>query len=365
MLTNNDKITVPQAITFLITTIIGTGILSLPGYAAKIANSDGWIVVVFGSIMILVGSLIIGILLRRYPQDTFVEYSQKIAGKLLAYIFCILLIVYFTVFASVIVRKFADVMNTFMFQKTPMEFLILTQLMLAVYLLRHGIEPTARISEILLPVMIIPVIAMYLIGIPKADFTELLPFLNTPVKTIAIGSFYTAFSLLGPEILLVIGPYIRSPEKAFRVVTVSVTAVAIIYIFIVVIVFATLGVEDTKLMLWPAMTIIRTIMAPGGIFERLDALALALWTIAAFTSINGYFFSAGLALAHLSGTREFKFYITIIFPWIYLFSTFSRNVLQTSQSSNILGIAGVILGMTVPAVLLIVDMIKRKGGKPA
>ncbi len=365
MLTNNDKITVSQAIIFLITTIIGTGILSLPGQVARIADSDGWIVVILGSIIILAGSLVIGILLKRYPQDTFVEYAQKIVGKLPAYIFCILLMIYFTLFTSIIARKFADVMNAFMLQKTPMEFLILTQLLLTVYLLRHGIEPAARISEILLPIMIIPIIGMYLMGIPKADFTELLPFLNTPVKTMAIGSLYTAFSLLGSEILLVVGPYIRSPEKALRVITVSVTAVTITYIFIVVIVFATLGVEDTKLMLWPAMTITRTIMAPGGILERLDALVLALWTIAAFTSINGYYFSAGLVLSHLSGTREFKFYITMIFPWIYLFSLFSRNVLQTSSWAHYLGIAGIILGMAVPAVLLIIDTIKRKGGNPA
>lgn len=365
MLTNNDKITVPQAITLIITTIVGTGILSLPGDVARIADSDGWIIVLLGSLIILACSFAIAILLRRYPQDTFVEYSQKIVGRFPAYLLSILLIVYFMIITSVITRKFADVMIAFMFRRTPMEFLILTQMLMAVYLLRHGIEPTARISEILLPVMILPVVAMYLIGIPKADFTELLPFLNTPVKTIAIGSFYTAFSLLGPEILLVVGPYIRSPEKSFRVVTASMVAITALYLFVVVIVFATLGVEDTRLMLWPSMTIIRTIMAPGGIFERLDALALALWTIAAFTSINGYYFSAGLALAHISKTREFKFYITMMFPWIYLFTVFSRNVLQTSQSADIIGFVGVILGMTVPVVLLIVDTIKKKGSKPA
>jgi spore germination protein len=361
MLTNNDKITIPQAISLLITTIIGTGVLSLPGHVSRAADSDGWILVILGSLMVLAGGLIVGVLLKRYPQDTFVEYSQKIIGRLPAYILCILLIVYFTVFTSIIARKFSDVMNSFMLPRTPPEFFILTILILVAYLIRHGVEPTARFSEIIISIMLLPVIGMYLIGIQEADFTELLPFLNTPADKIAIGSTSTIFSLLGPEILLVLGPYIRKPEKVYRIVTVSMVTVAIFYVFIVVFVFAVLGVEDTKSLLWPSMTIVKTITTPGRIFERLDALALALWTIAAFTSLNGYFFSGALVLAHLTKSREFKAYITMLFPWIYYFSFFPRNVLETTNWANYAGIAGIILCFLIPAFILLIDMAKKRG----
>lgn len=365
MLTNNDLITVPQTVALIITTILEIGLLSLPRDVAIYANSDGWIVVIIGGALAFVGSLVLSILIRRFPNDTFVEYSQKVIGKVPALVLGIILIIYFTLASSVVIRTFAEVVNAFMLQKTPREFIIITQMLLTVYLIRHGIEPTARIAEILFPVLIIPIFAMYLIAIPKADFTELLPFMNTPITAIAKGSLNTMFSFFGIEILLMLGPYMRSPERIYWTMFVSIGVATMIYLFIVIVVFVSIGVENTKLLIWPGMTIIRNIMAPGEVFERLDALAMALWTIASFTTANSLFLTGALAFTHVTRAKEFKFFITIMFPWIYLFASIPPNILVTEKMVYMVKLGSITVGILMPLIILLLSIILKKRGGTA
>lgn len=365
MLTNNDKITVPQTVALVIITILGTGVLSLPRNVAEAAGSDGWILVILGGIFAFGMSLLIGALVKKFPQDTFVEYSQKVLGKALGYPLSIILILYFVGISALTARTFADIMNAFMLLTTPRSFIISTILLLSAYLMRHGIEPIARIGEILLPILIVPIFAMYLFAIPRADFSELLPFLVTPAKTMAIGVLETTYSYFGFEILLMMGPYMRSTGRVLWTLLVSLGSVTLIYLFIVVVVFASIGVEDTGILLWPSMSIIRTIMAPGGVLERLDALAMALWTIAAFTTINGLYFAGTLAMNHLTKSKEFRFFVTIMFPWVYFVAIIPRNPLDTMIWMKTAGAAGLVISAVVPAIILIVSALRKQGGKTA
>jgi len=363
MLTNNDKITVPQTVALIITTMLSTGILSLPRDVANAAGSDGWLLVLFGGILAFVSSLIVGFLVKRFPQDTFIEYSQKVLGKIPGYPLGMITILYFTFLSAMSVRFFSEVMNAFMLVDTPRKFIIFSMLLVSVYLIRHGIEPIARMGEILLPILIVPVFAMYFTALPKADFSELLPFLDTPVKNLAFGTVQALYSFFGFEILLMAGPYMRSPGRVLWALFAAIGSITLIYLFIVIIIFASIGVEDTRILMWPAMSIIRTIMAPGGVFERLDALAMALWTIASFTTLNGMYYAGTLAAAHLARAREFKFFVTILLPWIYLISTIPENPLDTMRWMQAAGAAGITMSVIVPALVLVVSIVTNKGGR--
>lgn len=352
MITDNDKITTIQTIALVTTTTIGIGILSLPRDVALIANSDGWLLVIIGGILTLVGSFFTAKLIKNHPQKTIIEISEQNWGKAFSYIVGLLFIIFFTLMSAMVTRTFADVLNAFMLQKTPKEFIIITQMLLVVYLIRHGIEPIGRIAEIMLPILIIPIFILYLIALPEADFTELLPFLQTPFKNLVTGCIITMYSFLGFEVLLMMGPFIQKPQRLPKIMFISILTVLLLYLYITIIVFASMGVEDTKVLLWPGMSIIRTIMAPGGIFERLDAAVMALWTIASFTTISGYYFAAALAFSKITKAKEFKPFVMTLFPWIYITSTLPQNVLQTFSVSNILGFMGLILGIILPILLL-------------
>lgn len=159
MLTNNDKITVAQSVALIVTSVIWIG-LRIPREVAELADSDGWILIITGGLMAFIGSLVLGILIRRFPEDTFIEYSRKVVGKFPAAFLGIIITIYFILATSTVIRVFAEVICVFMLQKTPGEFIVISQLLITIYLIRHGIEPTARIAELLLPILMIPIFAI-------------------------------------------------------------------------------------------------------------------------------------------------------------------------------------------------------------
>ena len=173
------------------------------------------------------------------------------------------------------------------------------------------------------------------------------------------GTFFTVYSYLGFEILLVVGPYMRSPDRVKWSLFASIGTVTLIYFFIVVMVFATLGLENTKILLWPTMSLVRTLTAPGGIFERLDAPALALWTIAAYTTNTSLFFAGALAIAHFFAFKEFKPFTTALFPWIYLMAIIPPNLLYVFEWANISGYFGIVICVVIPGFILLLSKIKR------
>lgn len=238
---------------------------------------------------------------------------------------------------------------------------MITLLLSSVYLIRHGIEPTARVGEILLPILVVPIVAMYITVLPEADFTNLLPIFINPPQKMLLGAAITIYSFLGFEILLILGPYIRSPERVRWILFASIGTVVVLSFFITVVVFIATGVEDAQLMMWPSMTVIRSIAAPGRSFERLDALALALWIIAAFTTINGAYIAASITMAHWTKSREFKAFITMLFPWIYLVAIYPENALEIKSLGPFVGAMGLIVAILFPSLVLLVDAIKGKG----
>lgn len=360
MRTNNDRITVTQAIALLLSNSIGVAILSLPNSAAKAADTDGWILVLLSGALMLGLSFIVGAFVKRYPEDTFVEVSQRVLGKILGYPLTFILILFFAVQTGFVARMFSAVMRAFMLPSTPTEFFVITLLLSSVYLIRHGIEPIARAGEILFPMLLIPIIILYLVLLPKSDFSQLLPVFTTPPKRMALGLIPMAQNFLGFEILLLVGPYIRSPERINWILFVTLSTVIALSLFITLVVFATIGVDDTKVMMWPAMTVIRSISNPGMLFERLDALALALWIIATFTTINSLYFTASLAVSHLIKAREFKAFVTMLFPWIYLVALFPESVLSLIPIPSYLGPIGLGIAILFPALVMLADVLKGK-----
>jgi len=178
-----------------------------------------------------------------------------------------------------------------------------------------------------------------------------------------MGSLNTMFSFFGIEVLLMLGPYLQRPDKIYWTMFVSVGVATLIYLLVVIITFAGIGVENTKTLIWPGITIIRMITAPGRIFERLDALAMALWTIASFTTASSFYLTGAITSYHLTGAREFKFFIAILFPWIYFIAALPPNVIATETLIYVVKVVSMILGIALPFfILLLAIILKKKGG---
>ncbi|MGB9839200.1 GerAB/ArcD/ProY family transporter [Thermovenabulum sp.] len=328
---DNDKITTKQCIYLLINAAIGVGILMLPNTIAREGNQNGWIFLLTGGIINFLGSLIVALIAKKCTTRHALDESEKIFGKILSYPIKFFYTLYFLIITVTVIQIILEALKIFLLCRTPKEFVILNLILISAYIIRYGIEPLARICFFLTPYWFVPAIFFYLLGFSDADFSRLLPLFTISFSKLISGTYKSLFSLVGFEMLLLISPNLKDPKKTIKIVVFYNLFMVLFYLFVVIMVFSSLGVEETKLFVWPGMEMAKRLILPGGLFERVDALAISLWIITVFTTISSYYFAASMCLKSFLGLEDLRVPVEMLFPFIFILSFIPKNMAEVEN----------------------------------
>ncbi|KXG76195.1 GerAB/ArcD/ProY family transporter [Thermotalea metallivorans] len=360
---NNDVILSSQLAAILSTTIIGVGILSLPRDVAEGVGPDSWLLILIGSILALIHGLLMYCLVRKFPGETLVEFSQtllgKVLGKVISFGFCI----YLLIFSAVEVRVFGEVTKQYLLFNTPLEVLGITLLILAVYLARSGIEPIARMSEIIFPIATFTAVLIILPLMPELDMSYLKPVLRTPIKKFITTIPAIFFSYVGIEVLLVFSAFVKDPKKIKNGVFLTVGLVTFFYLSITVITITRFGLEETSHMTTPVLELFKTIDIPGAFVENIEAFIMSIWILSVFMTLAVIYYGASLILSRLLGSKEQNYLVLPLMPIIYFLALIPDNVAQLSEYMEKFSLyMGTFYISLVPIALLVISGFKKKKG---
>lgn len=361
MLKGNDKISSNQMMFILLTTIIGVGILSLPRNVAEKAGTDGWILIILGGITACILTTISVKLVNMFTNKTIVEFGRELITTPVSNVVSIILFTYFVIFSAFEVRIFAEVVKMFLLDDTPTEIIIISMLFVSAYLVRGGIEGLARMAELILPIVIIPVFLLLLSLLPDLDFTNLLPIFRTNPLDIIKSVHITFFSFMGYELILLFSAYVKDTENLMKFNILSILIATFVYIAFFVVVLSRFGENETKRLLWPTLSLMKTIDLPGAFIENIEGIVMGLWVLSVFTSLSPFYYSAALILCKLFRLREHKYFVLPIMPIIYILSLVPDNIASAydlmEKFTNYLGTFVVII---IPIVYLIVALIRKR-----
>lgn len=202
MFSANDKISLRQLQALFILDLFGIGVITLPGRAAALAGQNGWILILGAAGLIACYSLLLMQLYKRYPGDTFVEYSQKIATKPIGILLSVGLALKILLSAGLTLRIFCEILRQTMLFRTPMAVNCAAMLLLSAFTAVKGYECRGRIAEILILFLAIPLIFIFTVAATNSDFSNLLPVFTLSGKQLFGGSIWIALSFQGLEFLL-------------------------------------------------------------------------------------------------------------------------------------------------------------------
>jgi spore germination protein len=104
----------------------------------------------------------------RFPYKGIVSYSHTIlgsnkkkwgfTGRMFSLPIIFILVGYWLVTTAMIARTFGEVVVTAVLRETPLEVTIITMLLTALTLVMYKVEVLARVNEILLPIIVVPVL---------------------------------------------------------------------------------------------------------------------------------------------------------------------------------------------------------------
>lgn len=359
---DNDKISSTQLWIYIVMIVVGIGIFTLPRQVAETTGQDGWITVILGGVISFLNYYIITRLARRFPEDTLVEISNKVVGKYIAFILLLLFWLYMLFINAMSLRIFGEVVKMTLLIKTPVEVIIISILILALWLVRGGIEPIVRFVGIIFPIIIITVIIVIGFAVPRTDFSNLLPIMRTSPSELLKGVYTASYSYSGYESVLLIIPFIKNSGSMLKSGVIAFAIIIAIYVSLVVISLCRFGVTDVKLLIWPTLTTIRSIEVPGSFIERLEGVVMAQWILLAFTTIVPLLYGMAVLPSRMFKHREFRHLCTFAVPIVYFLSLLPGNIVETYKFLGyIVNYLEAPLVFLMPAMLLIVSYIRKVG----
>lgn len=359
MFSDNQKISLRQLQVLLIIDMFGTTIVTLPRRVVDFSSQNGWVIVLG---MIIVGSIyafLLATLAEMFKGETIVEFGRKLLPKILYYLVIAGLIIKILVGTAMELRVFSEIVTEMLLYNTPVSVIIATLLLTASYVARKGFESRARLGELLIGLMFIPLFFIITTVISAPDFRNLLPMFKTPKIEIVKGIGELGFSFHGLEFILLIYPFLNNTKKSKKAI---VEAIVILGVAMFVITFITIlrfGPEDVGRQIWPVMQLMQATNVPGSFIERQDAFIISFWILSVFMLVSAGLHFTSIIFSRLTKATESYHFVLPLLPILYILALLPQNVVQTYTIMNwfekYFGLAYLLV---IPLLLIVIAKIK-------
>lgn len=264
-------------------------------------------------------------------------------------------------------RIFGEVVVTAIFVETPLEVIIISMFLITVMLCLHEPEVVARINELLLPIIVLPLVVIAFASFQQAEWDNLLPIFSTSWKNVFRGGIETAFSYQGYELMLIYFAFAQRGSNPFKATRYGITFSMFVYMLIVLASITVFGHEEIQRLAWPTLELVKTTQMPGLILERLESAFLGVWVAAVFTTTANTYYVVVYGLRQWLG-RGMMFQRIIaallLIPLFYI-SLIPQNVVQLSALTDNLAYMGLIVTTFLPLVYALVTLMRYGRGEHA
>ncbi|WP_164491731.1 GerAB/ArcD/ProY family transporter [Staphylospora marina] len=365
------SVTPYQAFALVHSTMLGAGVLYLPRDVGVEAGKDAVWVVLLSALPILLFLYFISKLLRRFPGETLVEFAPKIlgpsrhpnVGRWISFLLILLpLGVFWILGLAYMARMFGESVVTGVLLRTPIEAVILSILFATAVAAGSKVGVLVRFNELLLPLTFFPVIFVIFSTLQRGDLIRVLPLFSADWKQIVSGMAIGMLAYPGFKITLIFGGYYQQPESSAKSHTAAVLTVTFIYWLLVINAMSVFGPHELVQILWPVLESMKEIQFQNFILERMEAGILIIWVIAVYTTMaNLYAAFIEMTMQHFRLRERWrKWLVLACIPVIYYLALIPEDLPQSIRFSRFIGVTSLVLAGTIPPILLILAMIRRK-----
>ncbi len=312
MIFSNDKISIRQMISIVILDIFGTSIIVLPQKAAILNNQNGWIIVLLTSLLAILATILITTLCQKEINLNFYEHTKKNLTKPVAIIIMFMFVIKNVLIVSYELSAFTSMTSQILLPTRNFVMIFGSMIVIGAYCAMQGIETRARLSEILVFLLLASLFISLILTSLDADFTNILPIQihsDVPYFKYSIGLMFT---FMGLEYLYLIYPYVSDKSKYRSGAIKSVAILGVLMTAITIIATATYNYVTLMEQRWPVLDMISQVNIIGAYFERQDALIMSFWIIGVFSSVTAGIYYSSVIIMDLIPKAKTKYVITIL-----------------------------------------------------
>jgi spore germination protein KB len=357
------QISKTQALMLGISSITVTGHLLFIPAIINHAGRDCWLSVLLAAIPALFIGYMVASLSKLYPGQTLVEYVQSITGKWIGKLLAVLFLFYFFHDAALSIRGFGEFFASVITPRTPIMIYFTAIVILAGYAVRSGLEVLARTNFIFLVLMIPIGILASILTHKEKDYANFLPVLEFGPEPMLMGSLnlialYSSFLVLG-----MVFPHVNKQAKLRKASVITMGILVLMFLGPVTGPVAVFGGERSTGLSFPTYQLLRDIEIAE--LQRLDILAIFLWSLGSFSKISLYLFAVTYGLSKLLKLDDYRFMVAPTGALLVIFSLLlSDNFVGIYRFlQNIYPFYAILIALAIPSMLLLIAHVRLGMGR--
>lgn len=370
-------ITPRQSASLIASSIIGVSVLALPRLTAQYALEAGWLATIAGALVGIIATFFLTRLGLRFPYMSIVEYSKvilgsekklvgRVIGKILTFPIVVAFFAYWLISSAIVSRSFGEVVVGSVLTNTPIEVIIGTMLVFAFIFCMYEIEVVARVNEILIPLIVIPVLLIAIFSFQAFEFKNILPIWpDLSIASFLRAALITAFAYQGYEVISIFSAYTHVTQKNTRLNILGILVPLFVYLLIVVAGISVFGVDELEYLMWPTLELVKVTQFPGLILERMESAFLGVWVAAVFTGVGNLFYISTVILSRYFKVGQHRRWFALgLTPVIFWLSLLPQNILELFEWQTHIGYFGFSISFGIPFLLFGIAKLRKKGDDP-
>jgi spore germination protein (amino acid permease) len=341
-----NRINAKQLMVYVVSTQVGLGIWTITSNLSKATGHDGWISIFLAGLVFTVFTVVIMLLLKRYREQSILEISYHLFGKIPGTIFNALLILYLLFFVVFEVRGFTEFVSLLIMPRTPPLIISMVLILPTIYLTWNGLNTVCKFSQVIFLFLAFTLFVALLLH-TKINPHFLLPVGAAGAPKIIKTTAIMTFIFLGPELVAFIYPNIIDKSNALKW-TVSANLFTMLSYMIVFLLAITLFGEGLAKNLKVHLFDIPRYFRLGG-FPRNDFFFVFMWFPLIESALRLFFFTAYHTINRFFHWERKRWIYGLFIFLIILLARIPKDFNQLFDFSNLLSYfgGGVILYLTL------------------
>jgi len=268
--------------------ILGTSLIYSGG--TSYGGRDTWISEIVSTILGVIIILMLSFLLSKFPGKSILEILTALIGPFLGKLFLLYFIFFAILLAALIAFNIQNLFMAAIMTATPGWVFCLTLVLSIGYIIRKGLEPTVRSFEIVFPVVILVLTAMFIVAAFQVDLTYILPVFSVSWISF-LKSVIIVTSLPNAEIFLLAGIaiYVKDPRKILPGLLAGHLIAAFFLILRQFLATGIFSLAEAEQLVFPTYMVARTIHF-GNFVERIEIFLIFTWFFVVFSKVAACIF---------------------------------------------------------------------------
>lgn len=351
---NKNRITSVQLGMLLVGFIIGSSAIITPAVEAK---QDVWLSYILAW---LGGYLTIAIyvyIAKLNHSLTLVEILKAHFGKFFGTIISILYIWYFIHLGSLVIRNVSEFMITSIYTETPLLAVVIAISVPLYYGLRKGLVVFSKLSELIVPFMILLILIIFLLVFNLYEFKNFLPFFEQGFLKISKVAFFTlTFPFAETVVFLMIFPYTKKYNNLLKTSYISLTVSGLVLFSIIISNLLVLGGDILANSIFPSHLTISLI-------PKIAVEPFVSINILVGTTIKIYIciYSALIGIKQILNVNDHKPFITpvLVFSIILAIWIYDNLIKMIDWAGKIYPFYAIPFQFIFPILILSISLIKK------